>query len=80
MSLITVLNFICFSKTGNDIFNNDFKERIVFVSLLLSLITLPLPRRFLKCIERQIYVLKDEQYALADLSKEKMVTNSRNGR
>ena len=58
--MITILIWVCFSKTGNEIFGNKFEERLVFVSLLLSLITLPLPRRFIKCIERQIYVLKDE--------------------
>ena len=49
-------------------------ERVLVVSLILSLITLPLPRRFIKCIERKIYVLKDsEETPGVDASKEKMV-------
>lgn len=52
VSLITILIWVCFSKNGDDVFGNKFEERIIFVSLPLSLITLPLPRRFVKCIER----------------------------
>lgn len=70
VSLITLLNWLCFAKAGHEIFGNDFKERLVFVSLLLSLITLPLPMKVYQCIERQIYVLRDEQETPADMSKE----------
>lgn len=60
VSLITVLTWICFSKTGTEVFNNSIEDRLIIVSLILSLVTLPLPRRFIKCLEKQIYVLKDD--------------------
>ena len=59
LSLITLLTMICFSRTGDEAFNDAKKDRLFSVSLLLSFLTLPLPRRFFACLETQLYVMKD---------------------
>lgn len=59
LSLITILIWICYSKTGNDFFGNSAEDRSFVVAFILSFATLPLPRGLLKCFETKIYVLKE---------------------
>ena len=46
ISLITILTCLCFSKMGEDIFGDTITDRYIYVSAILGLVTLPLPRRF----------------------------------
>ena len=70
------MTVILFSKTGEDIFGESIKNRYISVSLVLALVTLPLPRSWFRCLENSIYVLKDERYSTnqVNASKEKMIT------
>lgn len=81
ISLITILIWVAFGKTGEDLFGNEISERMLLVSIILSFITLPLPRGILKCFETRLYVFKDEadieKKSKENSDKTKYIDNSR---
>ena len=60
ISLITVCLWLCYSQWFIDwgITEEMGEHRPYILSLILSLLTLPLPRRFCCCFETQMYLLK----------------------
>lgn len=68
ISLITILIWIAFAKTGNTVIGDqdwvmEDKDwtRMVFIALVLSFLTLPLPRRCFKRLETEVYVFKSDK-------------------
>lgn len=61
VSLITILVFIIYSKAGNDLLGSDHSlKKMLYISGVLSIITLPLPISWLKCMHTELYVFKDD--------------------
>jgi len=57
VSLITILVFIIYSKAGNDLLGSDHSlKKMLYISGVLSIITLPLPISWLKCMHTELYV------------------------
>ena len=51
VSLITLLVFLCFSKTGLEWFGEDHSTRkMLYMAGALSILLIPLPRSWLKCM------------------------------
>ena len=61
-SIITILLWICYSQIFIDLGLTEMMgdHRPFYVSLALSLLTLPLPRRCCCCFETQMYLLKEK--------------------
>ena len=61
ISIVTLLTWFSFSKT---VIDEPYGEadvsggRFIWVSLLISLVTLPLPRRLFSCFDARIYTFK----------------------
>ena len=60
-SVITILLWICYSQIFIDagLTESMGEKRPYYVSLVLSLLTLPLPRRCCCCFKTQMYLLKE---------------------
>ena len=61
-SIITILLWLCYSQVFIDLGLTEMMgdHRPFYVSLALSLLTLPLPRRCCCCFETQMYLLKEK--------------------
>lgn len=55
LSIVTILTLIFYSKTGRDIFGEDPNSWFYVAAIILGLCTLPLPKSFFKCFDRQVY-------------------------
>ena len=62
LSIITILLWLCYSQVFIDLGLTEMMgdHRPFYVSLALSLLTLPLPRRCCCCFETQMYLLKEK--------------------
>lgn len=80
LSIVTLITWFSFSKT---VIDEPYGEadlpggRFVWLSLLISLVTLPLPRRLFGCFETQLYKMKKDkaigQLTREDVSREQII-------